>query len=215
VNAYAAGGLLPAAVRGTKSEGLIAGCDVYATFCALAGVDATDARAAAAGLPPVDGVNIWPFLSGAAPSSPRTEIVIGTDASEANLYQVSNTTVVQGLVRADGWKLLIGATGQNIWTGPAYPNKSTSWDDVPFHCGVPATATTPVVGKGGCLFNILTDPTEHDDVAAANPAVVKEMMARIVELQATAFGPDRGSDDGTACKAATGKWKGFWGPFLP
>ena len=122
VNAYAAGGLLPAAVRGTKSEGLIAGADVYATFCALAGVDPTDARAAAAGLPPIDGLNQWPFLSGAAPTSPRVEVPVGSDATEANLLQFSNMTVVQALVRADGYKLMIGETGQNIWTSLTYPN---------------------------------------------------------------------------------------------
>ena len=71
------------------------------------------------------------------------------------------------------------------------------------------------VGKGGCLFNIFTDPTEHVDVAAAHPDIVSEMMTRIVALQASAFGPDRGKDDGTACDAAVNKWKGFWGPFLP
>ena len=103
VNAYAAGGLLPAAVRGTKSEGLFAGCDIYTTFCAIAGVDPTDERAAAAGLPPVDGVNQWPFLSGATTVAPRTEIAVGSDATEANLLQISNRTVVQGLVRADGY----------------------------------------------------------------------------------------------------------------
>ena len=211
VNAYAAGGLLPAAVAGTKSEGLWAGADIYSTFCALAGVDPTDERAAAAGLPPVDGVNQWPFLSGATTTSPRAEVPIGSDATEANLLQLSNATVVQGLVRADGWKLLIGETGQNIWTGPQYPNKSTSWNDVPYHCGVPSS---PPDGKGGCLFNILTDPTEHDDVAADHPDIVAEMYARLLELQATAFGPNRGKDDGTACKNALQTWKGFWGPFL-
>ena len=53
INAYASGGLVPAARRGTIEEGLFHGCDAYATFCALAGVDPTDQRAAAAGLPPI------------------------------------------------------------------------------------------------------------------------------------------------------------------
>jgi hypothetical protein len=198
-------------VRGTKSEGLWVGADIYSTFCALAGIDPTDERAAAAGLPPIDGVDQWPFLSGATTTPPRVEVAVGSDATEANLNQLGNMTVVQGLVRADGYKLLIGETGQNIWTGPKYPNASTNWDDVPYHCGVPST---PPVGKGGCLFNILTDPTEHDDIAAANPAIVAEMYARILELQKTAFSPDRGHVTPLACDAATEKWLGFWGPFV-
>jgi arylsulfatase B len=211
VNAYAAGGLLPPAVRGTKSEALMAGCDVYATFCALAGVDPTDERAAAAGLPPVDGINQWPLLSGATSTPPRTEVPVGSDATEANLVWLANKTVVQALVRADGYKLIIGETGQNIWTGPQYPNKSTSWDDTPYRCGVPST---PPRGKGGCLFNIFDDPTEHNDIAADHADIVAEMYARILELQTTAFGPERGSDDGAACQAAMETWKGFWGPFI-
>ena len=111
VNAYAAGGVLPAAMSGKKLDGLAHGADLYTTFCALAGVDPTDARAAAAGLPPVDGVNLWPYISGANSTSARTEVPIGSESTEANLLK-NNDTVVQGLVRADGWKLLIGETGQ-------------------------------------------------------------------------------------------------------
>jgi hypothetical protein len=36
----------------------------YGTFAHLAGVDPTDHRAAAAGLPPVDSLNLWPYVSG-------------------------------------------------------------------------------------------------------------------------------------------------------
>jgi hypothetical protein len=31
-----------------------------------------------------------------------------------------------------------------------------------------------------CLFNIATDPTEHTDVAAANPQIVAKMQARLL-----------------------------------
>jgi hypothetical protein len=83
--------------------------------------------------------------------------------------------------------------------------------DTLYHCGVPST---PPKGKGGCLFNVFADPTEHVDIAKENPTIVQEMYARILELQKTSFTPNRGADDGTACKTATKKWKGFWGPFL-
>ena len=207
VNAFASGGLIPAARRGALEDGLFTGADAYATFCALAGVDPTDHRAAAAGLPPIDSLNMWPLISGANLTSPRTEVAVGSDSSECNF---GNGTTVQALVRADGWKLIIGALGQNIWSGPVSPN-GTTWNDVPYHCGIPSS---PPVGKGGCLFNVLSDPTEHDDVAASNPAIVQAMYARILELQQTAFTPNRGSDDGSACRAALGKWQQRWGPFL-
>jgi hypothetical protein len=49
-------------------------CCRYVTFAALAGADPFDERAAAAGLPPVDGHNLWPLLSGENATSPRTEV---------------------------------------------------------------------------------------------------------------------------------------------
>ena len=59
----------------------------------------------------------------------------------------------------------------------------------------------------------MTDPNEHDDVVDQHPDIVADMYARIQELQTTAFTPNRGKDDGSACRAAMGKWGQFWGPF--
>ena len=58
VNAFASGGLIPAARRGAVEEGLIEVADWYTTFCGLAGVSADDPVAKAAGLPAVDGLDM-------------------------------------------------------------------------------------------------------------------------------------------------------------
>jgi len=176
----------------------------YATFCDLAGVDPTDIQAAEVGLPPVDGISMWPLISGATTTSPRTEVVVAADSSVCGF---GNGTTVQALIRSDGYKLIIGSLGQNIWQGPFYPNASTKWPDVPYNCGIPPNNGT------GCLFNILDDPTEHFDISSTNPNIVSEMYERIAELQRTAFSPNRGTDNGAACKAAIERWGGFWGPF--
>lgn len=60
----------------------------YATFSALAGVDPTDEKAAAAGLPPIDSLNLWPLISGANTTSPRTEVVLGAGQLELGYVQV-------------------------------------------------------------------------------------------------------------------------------
>jgi arylsulfatase I/J len=213
INGYASGGLLPAAVRGTTTAGLVTGSDWYTTFCGLAGVDHRDQKAEAAGLPPVDGMDMWPLLSGANSTSPRTEVPLGAQQSDMGLpgSPYPAATVVQGIIRADGWKLLIGNVTQNIWTGPTYPNKTTNWTDIPHPCGDPNDKKS----KGGCLFNIFTDPTEHEDVAAQNPDIVTALRARIQHYQDGVFSPMRGADDGTACAAALDRWSGFWGPFVP
>jgi hypothetical protein len=46
-----------------------------------------------------------------------------------------------------------------------------------------------------CRYNVLTDPTEHDDVSAQNPDVVARLTTRLAEVQATAFSPVRGAGD--------------------
>jgi arylsulfatase B len=209
-NCFVSGGAVPAAVRGTPVDGLVSIADVYTTLCGLAGVDPTDDRAAGAGLPPVDGLDVWPLLSGANGTSPRTEVPLGDCASPDP--DIQSATVVQGVVRADGWKLLLGDLSSAVWTGPQYPNRSTSWNDVPHACGDPAK---PNATKHGCLYNIFDDPSEYNDVAEAHPDIVADLRARIAAWQATAFSPNRGTDDGAACAAAATTWRGFWGPFLP
>lgn len=113
-NAFVSGGFLPAAMRGTTTEALVGIEDWYVTLARLAGADPIDERAAAAGLPPVEGFDMWPLLSGANATSPRTEVWLG---SFGNTTGDTAPTVVQGLIRADGWKLLQGPITNSIWQG--------------------------------------------------------------------------------------------------
>jgi len=199
VNSWAAGGLLPASQRGKKVTGMVALWDYYATFCALAGVDPQDERAALASLPPIDSFNLWPLLSGENSTSPRLEIALGSSGLVAPWDGLP--AVVQGLIQLP-WKYLIGDLNNNIWQSPIYPNETTHWQDTTFSCP-----------PQGCLFHVVNDPNEYVDVSEANPDVVAKMRARILELQKTVYDPDRGGDDGAACAAGTGAWRGFWGPF--
>ena len=84
----------------------------YPTICGLAGVDTTDERAAAAGLWPVEGVDLWPLLSGSNSTPPRTEVVLGMPTmSGAN--SIGDPFIgVQALIDAQGYKLVIGTTHQ-------------------------------------------------------------------------------------------------------
>ena len=171
--------------------------DWYATFCALAGADPHDAAAAAAGLPQPDGLNQWPYLSGASASSPREYVYMGSsDATNA-----AGNAIVTGVLRADGYKLLLGKLANNWWTGPVYPNSST-YPTGSHDCGA------------GCLFNVFSDPSEYEDVAAAHPDIVAALTKVAAQAQATAYNPQRGEDDGEACKKAFNVHGGFWGPFV-
>jgi arylsulfatase I/J len=205
-NAFISGGFLRAHVTdaarlGARLDGITHMADWYATFAALAGVDPTDHKAAKAGLPPIDSLDLWPYLSGAAAQSPRTEFLVDPD------------TLVMG-----GWKLM-GANPRNAsdaagmgaqlpyacWMGPRYPNGT---DDPKCHRFENCTAL------GGCLYNLIDDRAEHVDLAATHPAKLLEMQTRLAALQPTIFVPDRGYDDGLADKFAAEAHGGYWGPFI-
>lgn len=59
VAAFISGGLVPEQLRGTTNNGIVHIADWYSTLAALAGEDPTDHRAAAAGLPPIDSIDMW------------------------------------------------------------------------------------------------------------------------------------------------------------
>ena len=188
VNGFVSGGFLPEKMRGQKTEEYIHITDWYATFCALAGVDPTDDAAAKANLPPIDSMNMWPLISGANSTSPRTDI------------PVSYNTLISG-----DYKIITGSVHYSVHTGPKYPNVTTTKRAISknYNCGE------------GCLFNIKQDPNEYNNLATKMPDMLKSMQGKLQEYQKTYFNPNRGKVWPGACETALNKYGGFWGPFLP
>ena len=188
VNAFVSGGYLPEKMRGQKTDGYIHLADWYGTFCAIAGVDPTDEKAAKAKLPPVDSYNMWPLISGETDTSPRTDVPI------------SNVTLISG-----DYKILLGNINQAGWTGPQYPNQTNPNGGISAveHCG-----------DDGCLYNIKDDPEERKNIATKEPEILKDMQDKLKKYQATYFNPDRGPVSPDACKMALDTYGGFWGPFV-
>lgn len=210
VNAWVSGGYLPAGARGRKLDGLVALWDWYATFAALAGVDPTDHAAAAANLPAVDSIDMWPWLSGTVADSPRKELAIGGCSNPRDSFcsNIASTTTVEGVIQDHGggkmYKLLVGEVWQDGWTGPDYPNNTKVVDYNKFYAKC----------EGGCLFEIGSDPTEHMNLTDSNPGMVEKLAARIAAHQKTVFSPNRGSvNESLVCGAAFNRG-GFWGPFV-
>ena len=189
VNAFASGGFLPEMMRGKKCDGYIHLADWYSTFCALAGVDPTDERAAQAKLPPIDSMNMWPLISGQTDTSPRTDVPANSD------------TLISGDL-----KIILGNADQAGWTGPQYPNLTNPRGGIKVieHCG-----------DSGCLYNIKQDPEERVNLASQMPDDLKRMRAKLAEYQESHFSPDRGKVWPGACDTAVNDYGGFWGPFLP
>ena len=219
VAAFASGGLIPPSMRGRLLDGYIHISDWYTTFCGLASVEASDSPA---GLPATDGLDMWPYLSGANTSSPRTEVLLSTlnNTFHPNIMNQGGA----GLIVGD-WKLLrthnnqTAITGGCSWTGPVYPNTSTPhWPRLPLAANCGSNAVLP--GEKGWLFHIKNDPGEHTDVSATYPMIHAKLLARALELDLTQIDGLKGDgwrgrpDPAAACAAAASN-NGTWGPHMP
>ena len=92
--------LLPRAVRGSNVTHMTHISDWYHTFSLLAGVNPTDDHP---GVFPIDGVDLWPLITGENTTPPRDTIVVGHAVEWAG-----NTT---GAVIKGDWKLIVGGQG--------------------------------------------------------------------------------------------------------
>jgi arylsulfatase I/J len=192
VNAFMSGGFLPQAVRGTKQEEMMHIADWYRTLSeGIAGLDPTDHHAASSGLPPLDSMNLWPLLSGQDKKNPRAEYGI----------LVHKDMLVRG-----PWKYVSGNANmiEAAWGGPQYPNSTTASDPIDAHSFVcPAQ---------GCLFNVVEDPEEHQEVSAQHPDIVAAMSAELKKQAATIWATSH-KDDPACDAAAFAIHGGFYGPW--
>jgi arylsulfatase B len=194
--AFVSGGFLPERVRGTSSDGFVMLADWWVTLVTLAGLPADDEKAARAGLPPVDGLDMWPMLSGRNLTSPRTELPLSAD------------TLVVG-----EWKLITGQQKYNTWS-PA-----NHWPP-DYECN-DRNASHPANCTPGCLFNIQADPSERHDLARTNRTLLERMLKRLQEVQATVWhNCDPPSicahqNPQACCDVAHSKYGDVYGPYLP
>lgn len=197
--AFVSGGYIPEALRGSVSDAMVHVADWYATFAALVGVDARDGRAAAAGLPPVDSVNVWPNLMRTNDTPARSE------------FAASTATLLSG-----NWKLIstLAATRAG-WTGTLFPNSSS-----PERAFDPTRVTANC--SAGCLFDVVADPSEHHDLASANPTIVATLTARLQQWRETFYSnnetfpyacPHDVPNANCSCWLATNVYGGYVGPF--
>lgn len=201
------GGFLPAHVRGRTLEGFIHEADWYATFCHLAGVDVHDDRAATAGLPQPDSLNVWDLITGVNQTSPRFEWPITPFGEDINRCDTGGDAAFMAEGR---YKLIVGSIRQSGWCGQVHPNLTQPWDTF---ASASVEECTVNSDKVGCLFDVLADPTEHHDLARAMPDKAEEILAKMQQAEHHWFNPDRGQPDPRACTVA--RETGFYQPYLP
>ena len=196
--AFANGGLLPDSVRGKTTDGFIHIADWYTTFCKLAGVDATDSGD---GKFPVDGLDVWPILTGENSTSPHHQIVLG--------YNFSASHPNQGAIIVGNYKLIVQPQGHSC--------DDVMWSPLDYPCSKGETGSDC---DPYCLYDIVNDPSERNDLSKSNPKKLKELLDKYNEYsseprnmqdQGIHAGKDM-PDDPHACKYMTDHG-GYWRPW--
>ena len=99
--------------------------------------------------------------------------------------------------------------------GPVYPNASS-------HLSAVDSPSLSLDCGGGCLFNVVDDPTEHRDSAADEPEVLERLVRELGglepyenrdELEMECEGGDVGEEVNCGCHLAVEKWGGYYGPY--
>ena len=148
--AFASGGFLPEEIQGKTTEGFIHIADWYTTFCKLAGVDPSDSGE---GKFPVDGLDVWPIITGENSSTPHDEIVLGYNY------------IGQGAIIVGDYKLIVGPQGDKC--------SRLMWSPVDFPCsdGPKGINCDPY-----CLYNIVDDPEERHELSSEEPEILDRLM---------------------------------------
>lgn len=187
--AFVAGGLVPPAARGSRREGMVHVADWYSTLLALAGLPAADGNDAI----PVDGVDAWPYISGANSTPPRSRIVHAHDMYSGEAV---------GAIRDGDFKLVVETVGQALW----YGNDTLGHFTPPQNGSAPDASACSVAAP--CLFDVAADPRETTDLAPAMPAKVAELLALFHSYDGEHHPPRAAPPNNKAACCAAGKKAG-------
>ena len=194
VPAVVSGGVLPPSQRGATSSSPAHIVDLYATLCGLAGVDPADPHGPE---PNIDSLDLWPWLSGAQPASPRDA---GLTVLDHSMYR----NVTTGAIRVGRWKLLVGGSFSS-GVAPARGEWAASWyGEFSPNASFPGTDFYACPPTAPCLFDVVADPSEHTNLAAQQPAVLAQMLATFKGLDSTYHPPVQGPkpENDQLCAAA-------------
>lgn len=155
----------------------------YATLAGLAGLDPTDTRAAAyPGVPGIDSIDVWPALMtphANESDSPRQQMVLAYGCHGPPGAPSPGAVCPDGRGQNDSamiagrYKIIFGPQNNaGFWSGPVHPNGTVDPAGSSDHCG-------PFSCCDGCLFDIISDPTEHRDLSAILPDVFSRLRATL------------------------------------
>jgi hypothetical protein len=181
VAAVVGGGFVPLQLRGTSSDALMHMADWYPTLAHLAGANATDPAFVNGSVHDIDGVDMWPAITGANTTSPRPWLPT-TEGSI--LWQQPDGTILKFISDARRSRLFtpngsmwndttpLGWNGTHavecVWVSPTVPDVCAVCD-----------------ARYPCLFEVKSDPGETHNLAsvpahASTMAVMKAKLASYV-----------------------------------
>ncbi|GMH56874.1 hypothetical protein TL16_g02237, partial [Triparma laevis f. inornata] len=188
------------------------------------------------GTTPIDSLDLWPYISGEVPKSPREEVYL---SAAKNSYPGVTTgdPYVQAFIDKEGYKLVTGQIYDGVRTGPIYPNATSFWKEFPtlefptlewiYDCGGNTSATLDfgnpifVEGEGyegACLFNVFEDPYELNRLDTSTPeyaAIALRLSERMEALTMTATPLEPVAElTNFACDYVTDYWGGWLGPWI-
>ena len=173
------GGWLPSSVRGLSSHAFMHESDWFVTLAHVAGAPSSaDERAAALGLPPVDGFNLFPSWRALAEArlpttsparssigAPRT-LVLATRFGLPGTPYGGTSALIDVQSSSSAFKLIRGVVCECPECRPC------------MHCNA---------SGGGCVFDVMSDPSERHDLAGERPELLAALNAKLDVAVATKF----------------------------
>lgn len=218
VAAFVSGGLIPPALRGSSNSAFMHVVDWYPTLANLAHVDPTDTITYNGSARAIDGIDAWPVIMGKKESLGR-EFLPLTDHG----WSGGGWNNTRAIIWQSRWKLITSEKNTHWFT------KDDDWVQSHDPCadGTSRPGCLICTHDRPCLFDLLADPEERNNLAQQNLPIVGEMLAgmqgrNFPAYTFTAFpesergpygcllGPD--SDKQQGANASKVFWSGFHGP---
>jgi arylsulfatase A-like enzyme len=145
------------------SNELVASLDLLPTLAGLCG-GAIPGRK-------IDGLDVWPLLSGQTPASPRKS------------FAYFNGTALHA-VRSGKWKLHVPHEYLEVAAAPGAAGKPSNWKNMK-PLAIENSGIGGIASRHGyrvehlpqSLFNLEQDPSESQEVSAQHPRLVEELLA--------------------------------------
>ena len=108
----------------------------------------------------MDGLDVWPIITGESTTTPHEEIVLGYNFTKEEI----------GAIIVGDYKLIVNNQPQDC--------DSLMWSpqDYPCHDGPKGENCDPY-----CLYNIVEDPSEHNELSKKEPDMLQKLLQRYNE----------------------------------